>query len=64
MLYEERNPPPPKKCNPFPLIFQILATIFFFKCPCSVQTGDFFLVLFFAATFFGFIVGGMVNGDI
>ena len=64
MLYEDENPPPPKKCNPFPLIFEILATIFFFNCPSSVKTGGFFLVLFFGATFLGFIIGGMVNGDI
>ena len=64
MLYEDENPPPRKKRNPFPLIFAILATIFFFYCPRSVQTGDFFLGLFFAAAFLGFIVGGMVNGDI
>ena len=63
MLYEDENPPR-KKRNPFPLIFAILATIFFFYCPQSVRTGDFFLGLFFSAAFLGFLVGGMVNEDI
>ena len=63
MLYEEKHPPR-KKRNPFPLIFQILAIIFFFCCSGSVRTSKFFLVLFFGATYLGFIVGDMVNGDI
>ena len=66
MLYEEKNPQPPqnKWILLFPLIFQILAIIFFFCCSGSVRTSKFFLVLFFGATYFGFIVGGMVSGDI
>ena len=67
MLYEDENPPqPPKKrgvaiCV---LICQILALVFFFCCSGSVRTGKFLLVLFFGATYLGFMVGGMICGDI
>ena len=64
MLYEEQNPPPPKKCNPFPLIFQIIALIIFFKAPSCIQDAYFFILVFGGGTLLGFIVGEMVNGDI
>ena len=62
MLYEEENPPPPKKCNPFPFIFQIIALII--KAPSSIQDAYFFIMVFGGGTLLGFIIGGMINGEI
>ena len=67
MLYEDENPPqPPKKkakaiCA---LICQILALVFFFRCPDGVKSSMFLIVLVLAGTYLGLIIGSMIDGDI
>ena len=67
MLYEDENPPqPPKKkakaiCA---LIFQILALVFFFMCPDGAKSSMFLVMLVWAGTLLGFIIGSMFDGDI
>ena len=66
MLYEDENPPTPEQrvtaiCV---LICQILALVFYFCCSGSVRTSKFLLVLIGGATYLGFMIGGMINGDI
>ena len=66
MLYEDENQPTPEQRTTAicVLICQILALAFYFYCPSSVRISKFLLVLIGGATYLGFMIGGMINGDI